>query len=88
MILPFPADSAEYAEYITAMEMLADEADLLPDPEPEDFESDGDYLNGAPDDSYLDNNWYENEPDHYLDAAYEDRYDMCEYGMEGCCGDF
>ncbi len=37
MILPFPADSAEYAEYVSAMDSMADAADALPDPEPEDF---------------------------------------------------
>lgn len=26
--------------------------------------------------------------DRYLDAMYEDRYEISEYGMEGCCGDF
>lgn len=37
MMLPFPADSAEYDEYVSVMEAMADEADKLPDPEPKDF---------------------------------------------------
>jgi hypothetical protein len=45
-----------------------------------------------PDDSHLDGNWedysHEDREDQYLDAMYEDRYDICEYGMDGCCGDF
>jgi hypothetical protein len=37
MILPFPADSAEYEEYVSAMEEMADEAESsTPDPEPPD----------------------------------------------------
>lgn len=36
-LLPFPADSAEYDEYVSVMESMADEADSIPDPEPEDF---------------------------------------------------
>jgi hypothetical protein len=77
MILPFPADSAEYEEYVSVMEAMADEAEAsTPDPEP-------------PDDSHLDGNWedYEDEggEDRYLDSYWEDQ---SEYGMEGCCGDF
>jgi hypothetical protein len=77
MTLPFPADSAEYEEYVSVMEAMADEAEApTPDPEP-------------PDDSHLDGNWeqYEDEgrEDSYLDAYWEDQ---SEYGMEGCCGDF
>jgi hypothetical protein len=34
MILPFPADSAEFEEYTAVMEAMADEADKLPDPDP------------------------------------------------------
>lgn len=34
----FPADPAEYEEYCTVMGAMADEADLLPDPEPEDLD--------------------------------------------------
>ena len=78
MILPFPADSAEFEEYTSVMEAMADEADKLPDPEPEPL-----------DDSHLDGNWedYEDEggEDRYLDSYWEDQ---SEYGMEGCCGDF
>lgn len=76
-MIPFPADSAEYAEYVEAMEAMADAADALPDPEPAD-------------DSHLDGDWqdYDEPEDRHLDAMYEDRYEMCEYGMDGCCGDF
>lgn len=36
--LPFPADSAEFEEYISVMEAMADEANAsTPDPRPEDF---------------------------------------------------
>ena len=76
MFIPFPADSADYEEYCSVMESMADEADQLPDPEP-------------PDDSHLDGHWedYEDEggEDRYLDTYWEDQ---AEYGMEGCCGDF
>ena len=87
--LPFPADSAEFEEYTAAMESMADAADALPDPEPEDFGGD-DYANGAPDDSYLDEEDHgsshsEGDEDRYLDSYWEDQ---SEYGMDGCCGDF
>jgi hypothetical protein len=37
MILPFPADSAEFEEYVFVMESMADEAEAsTPDPEPPD----------------------------------------------------
>lgn len=36
--LPFPADSAEFEEYTSVMNAMADEANAsTPDPEPEDF---------------------------------------------------
>ena len=80
--LPFPADSAEFEEYTSVMNAMADEANAsAPDPEPDD----------APDDSHLDKDWEEcyedrEEPeDRYLDSYWEDQ---SEYGMEGCCGDF
>jgi hypothetical protein len=74
----FPATPEEYEEYC---ETLA-AAEPLPDP-PEEI-----WL----DDSHLDGNWedysHEDREDQYLDAMYEDRYDVSEYGMDGCCGDF
>jgi hypothetical protein len=82
MILPFPADSAEFEEYTAAMEEMADLAEAsTPDPEPEDL---------GQDDSHLDGDWedYSDEEggeDRYLDSYWEDQ---SEYGMEGCCGDF
>ena len=37
-LLPFPADSAEFEEYTSVMNAMADEAEAsTPDPEPEDF---------------------------------------------------
>jgi hypothetical protein len=52
MILPFPANSAEFEEYASVMEAMADEADALPDPEPpNDSYPYGDY------DPYEDYNW-------------------------------
>lgn len=82
MILPFPADSAEFEEYTAAMEEMADLAEAsTPDPEPEDL---------GQDDSHLDGDWEdysddEGGEDRYLDSYWEDQ---SEYGMEGCCGDF
>jgi len=83
MILPFPADSAEFEEYVSVMESMADEADKLPDPEPADL--------GVEDDSYLqepaeyEDFYPADDEDRYLDSYWEDQ---AEYGMEGCCGDF
>ena len=75
----FPSNPEEYEEYCAA---LASDPETLPDP-PEEI-----WL----DDSHLDGNWkdysHEDREDQHLDAMYEDRYDICEYGMEGCCGDF
>jgi hypothetical protein len=110
-LLPFPADSAEFEEYTSVMNAMADEAEAsTPDPEPEsccedapccgccghdsepEYDSFGgdDYANGAPDDSYLDEDQDEDDDregdeDRYLDSYWEDQ---AEYGMEGCCGDF
>lgn len=79
MILPFPADSAEFEEFLAVTGEIAREIfESTPDPEP-------------PDDSHLDGDWtqYDDEPeDSYLDSMYEDQYEISEYGMEGCCGDF
>lgn len=37
-LLPFPADSAEFEEYISVMEAIAEEAEAsTPDPLPENF---------------------------------------------------
>jgi hypothetical protein len=77
-VLPFPANSSEFEEYVSFMESMADEADSMPDPEP-------------PDDSHLDGDWQdydEPEEDRYLDSMYEDQHEISEYGMDGCCGDF
>ena len=39
-LLPFPADSAEFEEYTSVMNVMADEAEAsTPDPEPENFGS-------------------------------------------------
>lgn len=86
MTLPFPADSAEYEEYVSVMEAMADEAEAsTPDPEPEDFD---DYPNSQEEDeaywASMEERDYGGE-DSYLDSYWEDQ---SEYGMEGCCGDF
>jgi hypothetical protein len=59
------------------------------EPEHDSFGGD-DYANGAPDDSYLDEDQdegddREGDEDRYLDSYWEDQ---AEYGMEGCYGDF
>ena len=78
MILPFPANSAEFDEYVSVMESMADDADRLPDPEPLD-------------DSHLDpdpNDYPEDYNDGYAGDPYGRDDDYSEYGQEGCCGDF
>jgi hypothetical protein len=66
MILPFPADSAEFEEYTSVMEAMADEADALPDPEPADF--------GREDDDEEEEE-EEGGEDRWLDSYWESRYD-------------
>jgi hypothetical protein len=81
MILPFPADSAEYEEYTSVMETMADEAEAsTPDPEPADL--------GQEDED--ESQWHQHMEDHQPEDWYLDSYheDQSEYGMEGCCGDF
>ena len=89
-LLPFPADSAEYEEYCTVMDAMADEAKAsTPDPEPSGWSPDeeGDDLRARESDDY----WAtmherEDDPeDRHLDSYWEDQ---SELGMEGCCGDF
>jgi hypothetical protein len=84
-LLPFPADSAEYEEYCTVMNAMADEAEAsTPDYSPDE---ESDELRAREDAAY----WAslherEDDPeDRYLDSQWEDAN---EYGMEGCCGDF
>jgi hypothetical protein len=91
-LLPFPADSAEFEEYTSVMNAMADEAEAsAPDPEPHDCSSDE---LRASDDSHWENYWAnlhereDNPEDRYLDCMYEDQHEISEYGMEGCCGDF
>ena len=64
MILPFPADSAEFEEYTSVMEAMADEADALPDPEPADF--------GREEEEEEEK---EGGEDRWLDSYWESRYD-------------
>ncbi len=59
-------------EYEEYVATLADDSETLPDP---------------PEEIWLDDS-REDREDQYLDSMYEDRYDICEYGMDGCCGDF
>jgi len=81
MILPFPANSAEFEEYLAVTGEIAREIfDSTPDPEPLD-------------DSHLDpdpSEYYEDyaENDGYSDDPYGRDDDYSEYGQEGCCGDF
>ncbi len=79
---PFLTTTAEHEEYVAACEAFADAADQLPDPPEEIFL----------DDSHLDGHWTdysdEGNEDYWLDAAYEDRHEISEWGMDGCCGDF
>ncbi len=78
MFETFPATPEEYEEYC---ETLA-AAEPLPDP-PEEIWLDDSHL-----DERMDDCLHEPAEDQYLDAMYEDRYEISEYGMEGCCGDF
>jgi len=91
-MLPFPADSAEFEEYTSVMQEMADEANAnIPDPEPSGWTPDeeSDELREAEDEAY----WaslYEREGDNGREDSYLDSYweEQSEYGMEGCCGDF
>jgi hypothetical protein len=83
MNIPFPSNPEEYEEYVAALHLLADYADEIRDSEEEESEVE------PPDDSHLDGDYHYDEPeDRYLDHMYEDRYEISEYGMDGCCGDF
>ena len=64
---PFITTTAEFEEYTAAMEAFADAADQLPDPPAEIWLDDDD------DD---DDDRYYREADSYLDASWEDRFDM------------
>ena len=111
-LLPFPSDSADYEEYCSVMEAMANEAEAsTPDPEPvhsdarytdaelypeSQYGGDGpwnadeesDELRAREDADYY-RSMYECEEERYDDSTdHEDRYEVSEYGMEGCCGDF
>jgi len=63
MTLPFPADSAEYDEYVSVMEAMADEAEAtVPDPTPEE-------------EAYYEARAMEHE-DRYLDSMWEDSMEV------------
>ena len=96
-LIPFPADSADYEEYVSVMEAMADEAEAsTPDPEPSGWSPDeeSDELRQRESDDY----WQSmsehadeprEEPDAHDDSdpyGCDDHYS--EYGMDGCCGDF
>ena len=88
-LLPFPADSAEYEEYMSVMSAMADEAEAsTPDPEPSGWSPDeeSDDLHAREEDDYY-ASMYEREQaeDSYLDSYWEDQ---AECGMDGCFGDF
>lgn len=90
-LLPFPADSAEYEEYCAVMDAMANEAEAsTPDPEPSGWSPDeeGDDLRAREDADHY-RSMYECEEERYDDSIdFEDRYEVSEYGMDGCCGDF
>ncbi len=67
MILPFPADSAEFEEYASVMEAMADEADALPDPEPADFGREEEEEEEGGEDRWLDSYW----ESRYDDGGYD-----------------
>ena len=67
MILPFPADSAEFEEYTSVMEAMADEADALPDPEPADFGREEEEEEEGGEDRWLDSYW----ESRYDDGGYD-----------------
>lgn len=89
--LTFPSTPEEFEEYTAFMNNQSDEAEMQRQEWAE--ENGNDYAGNAPDDSYLDDDaayWAslqreDGDEDRYLDASWEDQ---CEYGMEGCCGDF
>jgi hypothetical protein len=89
-LLPFPADSAEYEEFLAVTGQIAREIeDSTPDPEPSGWSPDeeSDELRAREDADYW-QNLHEREDDaedRYLDSSWEDAN---EWGMEGCCGDF
>lgn len=81
--LPFAVGSPEHAEYVSMMEDMCDAADALPDPTPEDM---GYYDVSEEEEAYWEARaeqyeQYERE-DRYLDASWEDRYEM------SCMGDY
>lgn len=98
MTLPFLATSEEFEEYRSVMDEMADEADRIPDPEPEEYDPilgltdremmRGDFLKDAKDDSYLDPSPEDYPDDGYAGDPYGRDDDYSEYGQEGCCGDF
>lgn len=83
-LLPFPADSAEFEEYTSVMESMADEVEeSTPDFSPDE---ESDELRAREEEDYYLGLYEREEPeDRYLDSYWEDQ---SEYGMEGCCGDF
>lgn len=87
MFETFPASPEDYEEYCGALAT----AEQLPDP-PEEIWIDEQSEKEPPDDSHIDGDWtdysHEDAEDRYLDAMYEDRHEISEYGMDGCCGDF
>jgi hypothetical protein len=72
---PFIHSPEDYESHVAACEEFAEATDQLPEPPAEIWIDDND-LTG------------EGNEDDWLDAAYEDRYAIDEYGMDGCYGDF
>ena len=89
-LIPFPADSADYEEYTSVMNAMADEAQAsAPDPEPDGWSPDeeSDELRAREDGDYY-ANLYEREEDYDDGDPYGCDDQISEHGMEGCCGDF
>jgi len=89
-LLPFPADSAEFEEYTSVMNAMADEANAsVPDPEPDDWSPYEQYDElRAREDSDFYASLYERENDYDDGDPYGRDDQISEHGMEGCCGNF
>ena len=79
---PFIHSPEDYESHVAACEEFAEATDQLPAP-PAEIWLDDSHL-----DERMDDCLHEPVEDEYLDAMYEDRHDIDEYGMDGCCGDF
>jgi len=92
--MPPNATAAEFTEFFTTMNAIADDMNAnTPDPQPADFSPDeeSDELRAREEEQYWEDMhgreefYRQDAEDRYLDSYWEDQ---SEYGMEGCCGDF